>query len=111
VQLGYSLIATKGTQEFLESRGFTVEPVNKVRQGRPHIVDYLKDGKVDFVINTTEGVKSIADSFSIRRTSLQQKITYCTTMEGTEALVAAMLAIKQGSGLQVRSLQEYLKES
>ncbi len=105
--LGFSIIATGGTQRFLQSQGVNAERINKVREGRPHIVDLLKDNKVDLVINTTEGAQSITDSFSIRRTSLQHKITYCTTMEGSRALVAAMDAIKNSRGLEVKALQEY----
>ena len=105
--LGFSIIATGGTQRFLEQQGVKAERINKVREGRPHIVDWLKDAKVDLVINTTEGSQSITDSFSIRRTALQNKITYCTTMEGSRALVAAMDAIKNSSGLEVKALQEY----
>jgi len=105
--LGFTILATGGTQRFLEEQGVAATRINKVREGRPHIVDLLKDNKVELVINTTEGVQSITDSFSIRRTALQHKITYCTTMEGSRALVAAMDAIKNSSGLEVRSLQSY----
>ena len=77
-----------------------------MRQGRPHIVDFLKDGKVQFVVNTTEGAAAIEDSFSIRRTALQQKIPYSTTIEGTRALINAIKAM-QKDGLGVRALQEY----
>ncbi len=107
IDFGFKLIATSGTQRFLAGEGIPVERINKVREGRPHIVDVLKDNKVDLVINTTEGAKSIADSFSIRRTSLQNKITYTTTMEGARALVKAVDAIKNSGGLDVRSLQSY----
>ncbi len=107
VGLGFKVIATGGTQRFLEEEGIPTERINKVREGRPHIVDLLKDAKVDLVINTTEGAQSITDSFSIRRTALQNKITYSTTLEGARALVQAMDAIKNSSGLEVRPLQSY----
>ena len=108
LELGFTLIATTGTQKFLSGQGIDVAPVNKVRQGRPHIVDFLKDGKVAFVINTTEGAKSIEDSFSIRRTALQNKIPYSTTLEATRAIVQALKVIEREGGFGVRALQEYV---
>jgi carbamoyl-phosphate synthase large subunit len=107
IKLGFKLIATRGTQSFLSEQGIEVSVVNKVLEGRPHIVDLLKDNKVSFVVNTTEGTQSLKDSFSIRRTSLQQKVTYCTTIAGTRALVSAMHVIKNEGGLNVKSLQSY----
>jgi carbamoyl-phosphate synthase large subunit len=108
LELGFRLIATSGTQKFLSGAGIDVTPVNKVRQGRPHIVDFLKDGKVAFVINTTEGAKSIEDSFSIRRTALQNKTPYSTTLEATRAIVQALKVIEREGGFGVRALQEYV---
>ncbi len=108
LELGFSLIATRGTYKHLKEQGLEVAHINKVYEGRPHIVDWLKDSKVQLVINTTEGTQSLADSFSIRRTSLQNKIPYCTTIAGTRALVQAMDAIKNHGGLEVQSLQEYV---
>ena len=106
IKMGFDVIATKGTADYLTSKGLKVAQVNKVREGSPHIVDYMKDGKINFVINTTEGAKSIADSYSIRRTALVAKIPYCTTLSGTRELVNAMEAIR-ANGLTVRSLQDY----
>jgi carbamoyl-phosphate synthase large subunit len=108
ISLGFTLIATRGTYKHLKEQGIDITQINKVYEGRPHIVDWLKDSKVQFVINTTEGAQSLADSFSIRRTSLQHKIPYCTTITGTRALVQAMDAIKNHGGLEVQSLQEYV---
>ncbi|TAE83637.1 MAG: carbamoyl-phosphate synthase large subunit [Alphaproteobacteria bacterium] len=107
IDLGFSIVATQGTQEFLQRHQIQADRVNKVRQGRPHIVDLLKDGHVQFVINTTEGVQSVKDSASIRQTSLAQNIAYSTTMEGTRALIEAIACIKKDKGLDVCSLQEY----
>jgi carbamoyl-phosphate synthase large subunit len=107
IALGFSILATKGTQEFLGRHDIPAELVNKVRQGRPHIVDHLKDGKVQFLINTSEGSASIKDSASIRQTSLAQNIPYCTTISGTRAMIRAMEYIKKDKGLDVRSLQSY----
>ncbi len=106
-ELGFSIIATKGTQEFLSEHGIAAEVVNKVRQGRPHIVDHLKDGKVQFLINTSEGASSIKDSASIRQTSITQNIPYCTTISGTRALISALYHIRRHEGLEVERLQDY----
>lgn len=107
--LGYRLIATRGTAGFLEEHAIEVEIVNKVREGRPHIVDLLKDRQVHLVINTTEGTKSIADSFDIRRTALLNKIPYYTTVSEAIASVHAMRALNHANGLSVTPLQDYKK--
>lgn len=108
VAMGFKLIATRGTAGFLASENVEVKVINKVMQGRPHIVDYMKDGMVDLVINTTEGAQSIADSFSIRRNALNLKISYSTTMSGAKALVEAIKSVRQGQLLDVRPVQSYL---
>ena len=105
--LGFSIIATRGTAKHLAEQGLKVEAVNKVREGRPHIVDMLKDGKIALVINTTEGGDSVSDSFSIRRTALLGKIPYYTTIEGAKAIASAIKAINTGGGLEVKSIQDY----
>jgi carbamoyl-phosphate synthase large subunit len=104
--IGFTLIATRGTAAYLAENGIAVTPVNKVMEGRPHIVDAMKNGDVDLVVNTTEGEKSLADSKSIRRSALMDKIPYYTTLAGAEAAVAAIGALSKGD-LQVCSLQEY----
>jgi carbamoyl-phosphate synthase large subunit len=109
ISLGFTILSTKGTQAFLQSHGVAAEGVNKVREGRPHIVDHLKDGKVQFLINTSEGAHSIKDSASIRQTSLAQNIPYCTTISGTRALISALEYIREGKGLEVQSLQSYVE--
>jgi carbamoyl-phosphate synthase large subunit len=106
VDLGFEIIATRGTAQFLADNGIAVTPVNKVMEGRPHIVDTMKNNEVTLVVNTTEGEKSLADSKSIRRTALMMKIPYYTTLAGAEAAVAAIAATRAGS-MQVRSLQDY----
>ncbi len=107
LKMGFEVIATRGSAQYFESKGLKVSVVNKVREGRPHIVDMMKDGHIQLVINTTEGAKSIADSFSIRRTALLGKIPYSTTLAGSRALVQAIVAIKDNGGLDVCSLQKY----
>ena len=91
IDLGFTLVATKGTARYLaEARNTMYDAVNKVREGRPHIVDMIIDGKIDFIVNTTEGKQAIADSFTIRREALQHKVCYTTTMAGAWALKDAM---------------------
>ena len=103
---GFKLIATRGTASFLSENGIAVEPVNKVMEGQPHIVDAMKNGDVQLVVNTTEGEQSLADSKSIRRTALENKIPYYTTLAGAEAAVAAIIALADNE-LTVASLQDY----
>ncbi len=102
LQLGFSLVATRGTARVIREAGMEVEQVNKVQEGRPHIVDMLKNHEVDFIINTTEGKQATADSFMIRRTALQNKVCYTTTMAGGWASVAA---VQHGADTSVQSLQ------
>ena len=100
---GFSLVATQGTALYLKSRGLPCEAVNKVAEGRPHIVDLIKNGEISYLINTTEGKQAIADSFSIRREALQHRLVYSTTIPGAKALVQSMDTRDNPS---VRSLQE-----
>jgi carbamoyl-phosphate synthase large subunit len=106
VDMGFDLIATRGTANYLEAAGVPVRVINKVLEGRPHIVDALKNGEVQLVFNTTEGQQSLADSLSIRRTALQVKVPYYTTMAGAAAAVEGIAALREG-GLEVRPLQSY----
>jgi carbamoyl-phosphate synthase large subunit len=105
-KMGFSLVATRGTAEYLKQRGITVETVNKVTEGRPHIVDQITDMQVDFVINTVYGAQSQKDSYSIRRTTLMKGIPYFTTLSAAKAAVRGIAAIKKNQ-LQVKSIQEY----
>jgi carbamoyl-phosphate synthase large subunit len=110
VELGFTVIATGGTAEYLCQQGLPVETVNKVAQGRPHIVDLITDGKVQLVFNTTEGWQSLKDSHSIRATALQRKVPYFTTAAASLA-VARSLGTLRGRALEVRSLQSYYSVS
>jgi len=104
--LDFKVIATSGTQRFLRENGIAAEKVNKVLEGRPHIVDAIKNGEVQLVFNTTEGVTALADSRSLRREALLHKVPYYTTLSGA---VAAAQGIKAhlGGDLEVRALQSY----
>jgi carbamoyl-phosphate synthase large subunit len=104
---GFSLVATSGTCAFLVEHGIECARINKVLEGRPHIVDLIKNGEIVFIVNTTEGKQAIADSFSIRREALQQRITYSTTIAGARALLHSLDF--RGNG-DVNSLQELHKE-
>ncbi len=108
--LGFRAIATGGTADYLQAEGLDVERVNKVAQGRPHIVDRIKDGGVDIIFNTTEGWQSHKDSASIRASAVQQKIPYFTTAASSAAVARAIAVLRDG-GLEVRSLQDYYSRS
>jgi len=103
VDLGFSLVATRGTRKLLQEAGLACERVNKVTEGRPDISDMLKNRQVTLIVNTTEGRQSIADSAVIRRLALQFKVCYTTTLAGGEAYCAA---IRYGRGETVRRLQD-----
>ncbi len=103
IDLGFELVATRGTARVLAEAGIAVEVVNKVTEGRPDIVDLLKNAKIDLIVNTTEGRQAIADSAVIRRLALQNKVCYTTTLAGGEAFG---IAIRFGRGNVVRRLQD-----
>jgi carbamoyl-phosphate synthase large subunit len=109
-QMGFHIIATAGTAEYLAAQDIKVERVNKVAQGRPHIVDKIKDGQVGLVFNTTEGWQSHKDSASIRASALHAKVPYFTTAASSAAVVRAIAAQREHS-LEVRSLQDYYSVS
>jgi len=104
--LGFKIMGTGGTAATLEKSGITVEKVLKVKEGRPNIVDHMKNGEISLVINTTFGKASALDSYSLRRTALTHNIPYCTTIPGALAAASGIKAIQNGD-LDVKSLQEY----
>jgi len=104
IEMGFSIMATGGTTKYLRAQGITVDYVKKFHEGRPNIVDAMKNGKVQLVFNTTEGKQALKDSFSLRRTALDQKIPYFTTAAASRATVEAIKALKEG-GYEVESLQ------
>ncbi|HMT39171.1 MAG TPA: carbamoyl-phosphate synthase large subunit, partial [Thermomonas sp.] len=107
IERGFSIVATSGTADYLSAQGIACERVNKVIEGRPHVVDLIKNGEISYIVNTTEGRQAIADSFSIRREALQQRVTYSTTVSGANALLHSL--DHRGAG-DVLSLQELHKE-
>ncbi len=107
VELGFDVLATGGTARVLEEAGIACERVNKVNEGRPHIVDMIKNDEIDLIVNTTEGRQAINDSFMIRRQALQHKVAYYTTIAGAKA---TCLALKQDTDYGVSRLQDLHKE-
>ncbi len=104
IQLGFSIVATGGTTKLLRENGIETEYVRKVHEGRPHIVDAMKNGEIALVFNTTSGKQSLKDSFSLRRTALTQKVPYFTTAAAAKAAVEALKELAKGD-YQVESLQ------
>ena len=106
-QLGFELLATKGTARALMQNGLSVKAVNKVAEGRPHVVDMIKNNEVDFIVNVTEDKKAVADSYEIRHSALQNKVTYYTTLAGAKAACIGMAYMQE---LQVESIQDLHKK-
>ncbi|HEY4943343.1 MAG TPA: carbamoyl-phosphate synthase large subunit [Rhizomicrobium sp.] len=106
IALGFDVIATRGTADVLTAAGVAVKRINKVAEGRPHVVDALKNGEIHLVFNTTEGSQALTDSLSIRRTALTMKVPYYTTIAGAAAAAEAIAALQHGD-LDVRPLQSY----
>jgi len=104
-ELNFKLCATSGTAKYLNSNGINCKKVNKVREGSPHIVENLKEKKIDLVINTTEGTKSVSDSYSLRRSALVNKIPYCTTLAAANACIQAIDSLKNNE-IKVKAIQE-----
>ncbi|WP_415883299.1 carbamoyl-phosphate synthase large subunit [Neptuniibacter sp. QD29_5] len=103
VELGFSLVATRGTAKLMAEQGLEVEVVNKVMEGRPNIVDMIKNDEIAYIVNTTEGRKAIEDSADIRRSALQHKVPYTTTLAGAEAIT---MALQYGEEKDVRRVQD-----
>ena len=108
VELGFKVVATGGTADYLARHGVVAQRVNKVLEGRPHIVDLMKDGKIQLVFNTVDGAVALTDSFTLRRTALMNKIAYYTTVAGAKASVEGIAAVQAGA-LDVAPLQSYFK--
>ncbi|MCB4811298.1 carbamoyl-phosphate synthase large subunit [Methylovorus menthalis] len=109
--LGFQLVATKGSAAALAEAGLKVTPVNKVAEGRPHIVDMIKNGEISFIVNVTEDKKAVADSYEIRRSALQQKVTYYTTLAGAKAACIGMAHMQELEVQSLQSLHQQLTQS
>ncbi len=110
VDMGFEVVCTVGTANYMRAQGLEVSLINKVREGRPHVVDSMKNGNIALVFNTTEGAKAIQDSFEIRQTALTAGIPYYTTVAGSLAATKAIRALKTGQ-LEVAPLQAYFSGS
>ena len=108
VKLGFKVMATEGTTKFLTANGVDARPIFKVNEGRPNIVDAIKNGEVQMVINTPLGEESRYDEYSIGWAAIQQKIAFITTLSAAATAVKGIERIKQGK-LNVKSIQEYHK--
>ena len=95
--------------DIIQAAGINCEVVNKVMEGRPHIVDMIKNGQIDLIVNTTEGKQSIADSYTIRRSALQHKVSYSTTLAGARATCMALEYLSTGNVNSLQELHEELK--
>ena len=101
--LGFNLIATRGTSSLLADNGIEAQVVNKVKEGRPNIIDMIKNDEIAYIVNTTEGRKAIEDSADIRRSALQHKVPYTTTLASAEAIA---MALQFGEEKEVRRVQD-----
>ena len=110
LDMGFRLVATRGTAARLRDAGLAVDVVNKVLEGRPHCVDAIRSGEIQLVINTAAGAQSVADSYAIRRDALTHGVPHYTTVAGARAAVAAIAALRSGS-LDVAPLQSYFRRS
>ncbi|MBN2060500.1 MAG: carbamoyl-phosphate synthase large subunit [Deltaproteobacteria bacterium] len=104
--LGFHIVATRGTSAFLKEHNINTEAINKVREGRPHVVDMIKNREIDLVINTTSDKKAVSESFSIRRNALVFRIPYTTTIAGAKATALAIKSMSMGK-LEVKTIQEF----
>ncbi len=110
LELGFDVFCTKGTYEYLTREGVNVKYVKKLSEGRPNILDKIKNNNIHFVINTPSGKRSRTDSFYIRRTALMMNIPYCTTISGAIAAIRAIEAISRGKELDVMPIQDYYRK-
>ena len=110
LDMGFDIVATRGTAARIRDAGLPVRVVNKVLEGRPHCVDAIRSGEIQLVINTAAGAQSVADSFDIRRSALTHGIPHYTTVAGARAAVHAIAAIRAGT-LEVAPLQAYFRGS
>jgi carbamoyl-phosphate synthase large subunit len=107
---GFKLVATRGTAREIQAASISCDVVNKVQEGRPHIVDMIKNGQIDLIVNTTEGKQAIADSYTIRRAALYNKVSYSTTLAGARAMEMALDYLNTGTVISLQTLhQEHMQ--
>ncbi|SNB66230.1 carbamoyl-phosphate synthase large subunit [Arboricoccus pini] len=110
VELGFTIVASSGTAAALAAAGVPVRAVNKVHEGRPHVLDMLKDGGINLLVNTTESHQAVRDSYALRRAALMAKLPYYTTTAGARAIVGALRQLQSGK-LEVTPLQSYVDKA
>jgi carbamoyl-phosphate synthase large subunit len=110
IDMGFKILATRGTAARMRDAGLAVTVVNKVLEGRPHCVDAIRSGEVQIVINTASGAQTVADSFDIRRSALTHGVPHYTTLAGARAAAHAIAALRAGT-LEVAPLQSYFRRS
>ena len=108
--MGFRILATRGTADFLKQHGVEAEVVFKVYEGRPNVVDYIKNREIHLLINTSSGRRTVSDSSSIRQAAVLYNIPYATTVSGANAMALAIQELA-GKGMGVKSLQEYYAAS
>jgi carbamoyl-phosphate synthase large subunit len=109
VAMGFTVVATRGTARVIQEHGVEVSPVNKVAEGRPHIVDMIKNGDISLIVNTVEDTRTaISDSRSIRTTALAQRVTYFTTIAGARAACTGMKALAAPTPYRLQDLHAQL---
>ena len=109
IKLNFKLLCTKGTADFLEKYLINVDSIHKVREGHPHIVDYIEDNRIQLIINTTQDTQSLKDSHSIRKAAIRYKVPYITTISAAKLAITS-INVMINQKIQVKSLQEYYKE-
>jgi carbamoyl-phosphate synthase large subunit len=105
-KLGFSIMATKGTAAYPNSHGVSCARINKISEGRPHILDKIQDHEIQWIVNTSRGTRTTEDSYTIRRAALNYHLPYTTTTAGAESMAMAIATLKQQS-MEVKSIQEY----
>jgi carbamoyl-phosphate synthase large subunit len=111
IDLGFEVVATHGTAKVIEAQGIPCRHINKVTEGRPHIVDMIKNNEIDFIVNSTEGEQAIADSYTIRRSALQRKVVHATTLAGGKAICLALRYEASSSVIPLQQLHSSVKRT
>jgi len=104
---GFRIVATQGTQRFLSEQGIKAERIFKIREGRPHILDEIKNDAIALMINTPAGEKTLSDDHQIRQAAVQYNVPYTTTLAGARASLSAIESLKKDPAIRIRSLQEF----
>ena len=106
-EVGFKIVATLGTQQFLESRNIRTERIFKIREGSPHILDKIKNHDIALMINTPAGEKTVSDDHQIREAAVQYEVPYTTTLAGARAFVSGIESLKKDPTVRIRTLQEF----